>query len=88
VTVAAIDTVVAHVVLMAELHRLRARDSYFGQVGRTVDGGDGGEKRQQYRDAAEDAHARNGVGAPMEYLSHRRRYSISADFEARNYNIP
>ncbi len=70
VAVAAINAVVAHVMLVAELYRLRAGYVGLSVVAGAVERRQKPEQRCSYEDSAEDAHPRDGVGALMKYLGH------------------
>jgi len=70
VAVAAVDAVVADVVLVAEGHRLAAGDAYFGDIRRFIDCRQRGHQRDHQNDAAENADFRKGIGTGMEYLAH------------------
>jgi hypothetical protein len=69
-TVAAIDAVVAHVVLVAKLQRLRPGDLSFRDVRRAIDRGQRGHDPGKNNDAAEDADPGERIRAGVKYLSH------------------
>ena len=68
--VAAVNTVVGHVMLMAEWDRLSARDADFSDVGRLIDGGQRSHQRYQQDSGAENADSGDGIGAGMKDLRH------------------
>ena len=70
VAVAAVDAVAADVSLVAELNRLFARDEGAGHPGRAVHFGEQSEQASDDEHRAEDADARDRVGAAMKDLRH------------------
>src|SRR5207249_6026116 len=80
VTVAAIDTVAGDMALVAELDGLFARDAGLGYPGRTADGRRQHEQARDDENRTENAETRNGVGASMKDLRHRRGASSSLPF--------
>src|SRR5262249_29760148 len=70
VTVTAVDAELARVVLVAELHRLLARDALLRHVAGAVDQGTEPEQTRDDEERAEDAHPRQRVGAAVEGLRH------------------
>jgi len=75
--VAAIDSVIGHVMFMAELYGLFPRDKGLRIVGRAVELGYQPKKRSHEKDRAENTHSRDGVRAGVEDLRHRLPNSIS-----------
>jgi len=70
VAVAAIYPIITDVVLMAEGHRLAARNADLRYVGRFIDCRQSGHQEDQQDDAAENADFGKGIGTGMEYLAH------------------
>ena len=70
-TVTAINAVVAHVVFVAELDRLLTFDPLSGVPSRTVDRSGHPQRRQQYKNGAEDSGPREIVRAVTKNLWHR-----------------
>src|SRR5947209_13944032 len=68
VAVAAVNPVVADVVLVRELYGLLALDVLARVVGRAVDLGQNPERGGDDEEAAEDAHLGDGVGSAVENL--------------------
>lgn len=68
--VAAIYPIITDVVLMAEGHRLAARNADLRYVGRFIDCRQSGHQGDQQDDAAENADFGKGIGTGMEYLAH------------------
>jgi hypothetical protein len=69
--VATIDTIVAHVVLVAELNRLFARKEGLGIVRRAIELEQHPDEDCHEKDRAEDRRLRDKVGASIEDLPHR-----------------
>jgi len=69
-TIPAVDTVIAHMVLMAEGYGLPARDSYFCHKGGSVKRCEGGHQGDNKYCAAKNTHFRQRIRATMKYLSH------------------
>ena len=69
--ITAVDAVIAHVVLVAELDRLLPFDPLSGVPPRTVDRSGHPQRRQQYKDGAEDSSPREIVRAVTKNLWHR-----------------
>jgi len=69
--IAAINTVVADVVLVTELDRLLAIDECVRIPGRTVDFRKGPTSRPENENHPEDGHARKCIRASMKDLWHR-----------------
>jgi hypothetical protein len=72
-TVAAINPVVATVMLMAELNGLLALCPLSGVPGRAVDLGQHPDSRDENEDSAEDTQPSKKVGAMVKNLWHRRK---------------
>src|SRR5215467_1924673 len=68
--IAAVDAVVANMMLVAKGNRLAAGDAYFGDIRRFIDCRQRGNQKDQQDNAAENADSRKGIGAGMEYLAH------------------
>lgn len=73
VAVAAIDAVVAHVMLMTELNGLLALDVRAGVPARAVDADANEHRGDQKEDGAKNRGSRQIVCAVSKYLRHRRR---------------
>jgi hypothetical protein len=73
VAIAAIDAVVAHVMLVTELNWLLALDVRAGVPARAVDADSDKQRGDENEDGAEDRGSRQIVCAVSEYLRHRRR---------------
>ena len=69
--VAAIDSVIAHVVLVAELNRLLAREESLGVIRRPIEFKEHPYKNGGKEDRAEDRRLGNEVGTSIEDLPHR-----------------
>lgn len=69
--VAAIDSVIAHVVLVAELNWLLAREESLGVIRRSIEFKQHPDKDGGKEDRAEDRRLGNEVGASIEDLPHR-----------------
>jgi hypothetical protein len=69
--VATIDTIVAHVVLVAELNRLFARKEGLGVVGRAIELEQHPYEDCHEKDRAEDGRLGDEVCASIEDLPHR-----------------
>ena len=81
VAVAAIDAVVAHVMLVTELNWLLALDVRAGVPARTSDADANEHRGDQKEDGAKDGGSRQIVCAVSKYLRHRRRiYRSGTDF--------
>ena len=72
VAVTAIDAVVTHVVFMAELDRLAARDTDLRHIGRPVDRRERGNEDNDDGSAPEYAHPGDSVRAAVKNLRHAR----------------
>ncbi len=90
VAVAAVDAVVADVMFVAEWHRLAARYSDFGEIGRFIDRRQRRHKRYDECGPAENAQSRKGVGARMKNLRHglslsclHRKHHAKVDLDLR-----
>lgn len=75
VTVAAINAVVAHVMLMTKLDGLLALYPLPGVPGRAIDLGGNPKRGKKNKDGAKNTKLGKGVGAVMEDLWHRRRFA-------------
>lgn len=73
--VAAIDPVVADVMLMTELYRLLPFDPLAGVPGRTIDFSADPKCCKQDENGAENAELGERVGAVVKDLWHRRRFA-------------
>ncbi len=82
VTVAAVDAVIADVMLMTKLNRLLALDPSAGVPGGSIKLGGHPECRKQNEDCAKDTQLGQGIGAVMENLWHRRSL-LNVDCEIR-----
>ena len=80
VAVTAIDAVITDVMLMAELHRLAARNTDLRHVRGAVNRGESGDEDDDDTDAPENTHPGDGVRAPMKYLSHRLTLTLTCCF--------
>src|SRR5689334_6070534 len=69
--IAAIDSIIADMMFVAERHRLSARHSYFGNVWGFIDGRESRHYRDQENETAENRDPRNRVGAWVKNLRHR-----------------
>ena len=72
VAVAAIDAVVSHMMLVAELHRLLSRDVLARPVRRARHGENGEQRQAQQKQRREHTESRDVVGAAMKNLRHVR----------------
>ena len=70
VTVAAIDTVIADVVLMTKLNGLLARYVLVRQIGRTRGPEDAGQRQTRQKQRRKDTESRNEVRAVIKNLGH------------------
>jgi len=69
--IAAIDSIIADMMFVAERHRLSARHSYFGNVWGFIDGRESRHHRDQENETAENRDPRNRVRAWVKNLRHR-----------------
>lgn len=72
VTIAAIDSVVANVMLVAELYGLFARNILIGKVRRASDSENGGECKSSQKNGGEHTETRDEICAAVENLRHVR----------------
>jgi hypothetical protein len=89
VAVAAINTVVANVMLVTELYRLRARNVGLCVVAGTIEFHKQPKQSPADKDGTEDAHLGDGVSALMKYLGHDAGSLRIKDFRAREiFHLP
>jgi hypothetical protein len=89
VTVAAINAVVADVMLVAELYWLRARYVCLRVVAGAIEFRNQKEQCGPYKDGTEDAHLGDGVSALMKYLGHGADSLRLKEFRAREiFHLP
>lgn len=72
--VAAVDSVIAYVVFVAELHGLRARYIGLGNVRRPIDFNQNPDEEPDDKETAKDAESRYRISARVKYLGHLRRF--------------
>jgi Protein of unknown function (DUF433) len=70
VAIAAIDPIIAHVMLMAELNRLGASDVSLGGIGRPIDLSHDPDDPGEDEDCSENTELGKGIGAGMKNLGH------------------
>ncbi len=78
VAVAAIDSIIGYVMLVAKGYGLNARYSHFSDVRGFIDGRQCGNDSDSQCNASEDSDPRNRVRAAMKYLRHRLALKTSA----------
>lgn len=87
--VAAINAVIADVMLVAELYWLRACDVGLRVVAGTIEFSNQKEQCGPYKDGTEDAHLGDGISALMKYLGHGADSLRLKDFRAREiFHLP
>jgi hypothetical protein len=69
-TVAAVKSVVANVVFVAELHGLSTRNVLIGRIGRTRQPQDAHETQPNEKNSREQTKSRNKIRAAMKNLGH------------------
>jgi hypothetical protein len=86
VTVAAIDAIVADVVLVAKLHGLLARLILVGQIRRTCGSQNSRQRQSHQKKRGEDTEPRDEVCAAVENLRHFNicTWAVSAPGGSRN----
>jgi hypothetical protein len=68
--IAAIDSIISDVMLMAELYRLRSRNVLIRRIGRTRQSQNAGKRQPNQKNGREQTKSRNEIRAAMKNLGH------------------
>jgi predicted nucleotidyltransferase len=88
VAVAAIDPIIADVMLMAELNRLRTSDVSLGDIGRPIDLSHDPDDPGEDEDSAENTELGKGIGAGMKNLGHSGNRFDKCERAAAYHTVP